>query len=398
MKSRTGFFAIVLIWLGACATQHYQNVDAVRVTHSNNSDGDIKGIIEDATQIDRRFSLLPSAKESKWDGISKLNIPFDQKLTKIKNLYCDGSKPRFIPTIKIQVIPPKAPPDIAVDKFATARREFVQTARNYLVLHFLADASEPNPEVDGNDGFNSDFVDFKKYIMNAGGERKYAQVRFTQFVPSAVGNFKETKAYYQNTGYLPASPKDEVDSYTWHNIAKKNLLILMDPKSGSALLVPKIAPVLTAKWNDQSLTTTVENLYFGEMDASNSTAYHNLSLKTFYGLSDDGWKLGNGQVLYPLHLASIGDLEALRRYFTFLIPESIQRKQFGKVRAFYGFKDDKISAEQSIRHADQIWQRILKAQVVEAPTEDGSVAFDLNWEGVSLFCEYGQFIVGLSAK
>jgi hypothetical protein len=97
-------------------------------------------IIEDTARV-KEFHFFPDTVISKLKTILNTNQDLKKTLTAAQGVICEGKKPQFAPSYQVHLIIPRPPKGIPLDKAADIRKNYIESARNYLKENFFRSGS-----------------------------------------------------------------------------------------------------------------------------------------------------------------------------------------------------------------------------------------------------------------
>ncbi len=357
-------------------------------------------IMEDAAKLSG-FTIFPKTVSSDITKIIDEGGNSKEAKRKVHRLICQSNEPRFTPTVKVKVIPPRVPAETPFDKATESRKEFLFLARIFLQTRFFYTlAHGPN----GAEGYRKDFSD---YIAAKASGREDQLRGINLDIPIAAGQeIKLVAKFYQDLRYLPAFLEkrwiENIYSPDFHIDFFFNAIFF---SSNSAVLVPKAGTFLSTgfdRYNGVQLEPTIGVFHINEQrgdegippldSGRNDTLYKNVPLT----ISKQGWKVADGSTVYPMQVSYSKELSYIVNNFTFVLSREVIEKELNinnkLVTQHLGldFYTEKFRPQTAIKGKDFIFEQYFKqfTSLKEAPQENGVVEYQVSLD-LGLFCSHG---------
>lgn len=390
------------------------------------------GIIEDAARI-KEFHFFPDSIISKLKTILNTNQDLKKTLTVAQGVICEGKKPQFSPSYQVRLIIPKPPKGIPLDEAADIRKNYIESARNYLKENFFrSGSSRPLPRVQisssnyaeipilggfFNDDYRSCFYEkftdtdgeFKSSVIDSNSSQFRRSIEGLQIPLSTSFSKNEIESFYKEV---------RIDSSRVSQKKFPPFFSIVFPLEKSMLLVPKATFILDIKGRDvrsdfARISREGGHYEFIDKNGKARNVMRNIGSNQFYTPSEYGWQVneknpGEDPPFYPLLLATTSDISFLEDNFTFMFPKEIiyqinSQEKYGLdnwgYADGYNREESKFSAEKAVERRRFMWKDILTNQtsIKEAVQEDGSIVFELGLD-MNLFCQYGVPVTDLLSQ
>lgn len=356
---RTTKLVLLTAFLSSCSTARYAPIHADRL-----NDG-LDNIIKEGLLVENSF-FAPKHIYSKMFKVVETDNANHGSYRGIKPIICSGGKPTFIPSQKLTFILPKPTPGSFLDASSAKLHDYIQLAREYLQKEFFANMSDP-----GLLGGTNPYLAYVKKVTIDEEPIDHlsndSPVYPESYIPALkTDNINEIKTYYSKLN-LPEFPADK------NSISKSSyFFVILDRKTGDALLVPRKANIISTIWklsptrlydDRYNSYTTVSEPWLSGFNMSNGQYG---AQSTVYVPSTTQWEV-DGNKLYPLRAVSSYDLAIMR--------------------AIFAIKHSDVNQDYLIRSQQERWEDYMAKNTTlkEAPGENGTIKFEVSLD-LTEFC------------
>lgn len=346
--------------------------------------------IHDAVEI-QRVSLFPDHVAKRIRDVLSSGDGAAEQARQVRAAVCEGSKPRYAPRYTVRFVAPQAESGIPVDKAAAQAKDLTENARLYIKKFFIDELS--NTEI-GEKYFDTGYEAFLKKIS---GDDQASGAH----VPVLVFRSQpEIDNYFRAVHYVPgvrSSLDANSATFTLEEL-KADFLSIVLPEERKAILSVKVVPTLSGAWSRSGETINASSL---KLVGASVLHRDRQPVRQFIHFSPSPyvWTINRnheeGVSLHPLRFAYMEDLAALKRLFTFRLPESVITNELKVLlpseqqNLGYDARAKKFSPSLATKNQALIWRHLLfrTTMMREVALHDGSIAFELA-PSFDAFCRY----------